>query len=453
MSRFGAFPPIGGRSIALAITLFAGFFAACPPVGASTPTVRARTAARIAAIRARALPARFDSVAAVTAELSRDMRLAGPSAGAYVADLDAHRTLFAYKGEVLRSPASTEKLYTTSAALARFGPAGVLQTTAFGVAAPDLQGVVHGDVYLRGGGDPTFGSQAFIQRYYGGVGASVTRLARALEAAGVTKVDGSIVGDESMFDARRGTPPSGYALYVDIGAPLTALSFDRGHGGRDGPAAFAASQLSAALRNDGVKVSGPSIAGTAPAGAVALAGVSSPSLSDIVVLTNGPSDNFMAETLLKDLGARFGGAGTTAAGAATVRRWLAPFGIRPLIYDGSGLDRADHTSPHQQVTLLRALHSTAVGDALKTSLPVAGQSGTLIHRMRGTAAAGRCQAKTGTLSNVSALAGYCTSSGGDEIGFAIDMNNIANVLLARTLQDRIAATLAGCARPCATKSG
>jgi D-alanyl-D-alanine carboxypeptidase/D-alanyl-D-alanine-endopeptidase (penicillin-binding protein 4) len=442
-----------GGSVALAISLFAGFFAASSPAGASDSPVRSQTGAWVAAVRARALPARFDSLGALTAELSRDIRLAGPSAGAYVADLDSHRTLFAYKGDVARSPASTEKLYTTSTALARFGPAGVLQTSVLGLGAPDLHGVVHGDLYLSGGGDPTFGSQAFIQRYYGGVGASVTRLARALEAAGATKVEGSIVGDESLFDGRRGTPPSGYALYVDIGAPLTALSFDRGRSGLDGPAAFAASQLAATLRNDGVDVTGTSSAGTTPAGAVALASVSSPALSDIVALTNGPSDNFMAETLLKDLGARFGGAGTTAAGAATVRRWLVPFGIRPQVYDGSGLDRADHTSPHQQVTLLRALRKTAVGDALKASLPVAGRSGTLIHRMRGTVAAGRCEAKTGTLGYVSALAGYCTSSGGDEIGFAIEMNNIADVLLARTLQDRIAATLAACARPCSAPTG
>jgi D-alanyl-D-alanine carboxypeptidase/D-alanyl-D-alanine-endopeptidase (penicillin-binding protein 4) len=441
MSRNRTLTLIMGASVALAISLFTGFFVTSQPAAAAN--------ARVAAIRARALPAAFDSTAALTAELSRDMRLAGPSASAYVADLDSHRTLFSYKGDVARSPASTQKLYTTSAALARFGPDGVLQTTVLGLGAPDLQGVVHGDVYLRGGGDPTFGSQSFIQRFYGGVGDSVTRLARALESAGVTKVEGSIVGDESMFDSRRGTPPSGFAFYVDIGAPLTALSFDRGQSGRNGPAAFAASQLAAALRNDGVDVTGPSIAGSAPPGAITLASVPSPALRDIVTLTNGPSDNFMAETLLKDLGARFGGAGTTAAGAATVTRWLAPFGIRPLIYDGSGLDRADHTSPHQQVTLLRALRNTAVGDALKASLPVAGRSGTLIHRMRGTAAAARCAAKTGTLANVSALAGYCTSGGGDEIGFAIVMNNNANVLLARTLQDRIAASLAVCGRPCA----
>ncbi len=444
MSRNPALTQIVGASVALAIPLFTGFFVNSQPAAAAD--------ARVASLQARALPAAFDSATALIAELSRDMRLAGPSASAYVADLDSHRTLFSYKGDVARSPASTEKLYTTSAALARFGPTGVLQTTVLGLSAPDLQGVVHGDLYVRGGGDPTFGSEAFIQRYYGGVGATVTRLARAVEAAGVTKVQGSIVGDESMFDGRRGTPPSGFALYVDIGAPLTALSFDRGRSGRDGPAAFAASQLAAALRNDGVNVTGPSISGSAPPGALPLAGVSSPALRDIVSLTNGPSDNFMAETLLKVIGARFGGAGTTAAGAAAVTRWLVPFGIRPRIYDGSGLDRADHTSPHQQVTLLRALNNTAVGDALRASLPIAGRSGTLIHRMRGTAAAGRCQAKTGTLSNVSSLAGYCTSSGGDRIGFAIDMNNVADVLFARALQDRIAASLSVCGRLCAAQT-
>jgi D-alanyl-D-alanine carboxypeptidase/D-alanyl-D-alanine-endopeptidase (penicillin-binding protein 4) len=73
--------------------------------------------------------------------------------------------------------------------------------------------------------------------------------------------------------------------------------------------------------------------------------------------------------------------------------------------------------------------------------------------MRGTAAATRCAAKTGTLANVSALAGYCTSSGGDQIAFAIDMNNVTNVLLARTLQDRIAVSLAVCGRPCAARIG
>jgi D-alanyl-D-alanine carboxypeptidase/D-alanyl-D-alanine-endopeptidase (penicillin-binding protein 4) len=395
------------------------------------------------------LPAHVQSIAALRAELARDMRAAGPFAGAYVSDLDSRRLLFSYNADVARSPASAEKLYTTSTALARFGLTGVLQTQVLGLGAPDPLGVWHGNVYLRGGGDPTFGSQAFQERYYGGTPATVAKLARALESAGITRVEGSIVGDESLFDELRGTPPSRYGLNVDIGAPLSALSFDRGRSGADGPAAFAASQLAATLRNDGVEVTGRSTAGATPPGLAPLATVDSPPMSDLVALTNGPSDNFLAETLIKDLGARFGGAGSTTAGAAVVRRWLAPFGIGARVYDGSGLDRADRTSPHQLVTLLRTVATTPVGDALKASLPVAGRSGTLKRRMRGTVAAGRCHAKTGTLRDVSALAGYCTSSGGDTVAFAFLMNRVSDVLLARTLQDRMAATLAACDQPCA----
>jgi D-alanyl-D-alanine carboxypeptidase/D-alanyl-D-alanine-endopeptidase (penicillin-binding protein 4) len=410
------------------------------------------TAARAAphTARAPALPARVQSSAALRAELARDMRAAGRFAGAYVSDLGSRRLLFSFNGDIARSPASTEKLYTTSTALARFGPTGVLETQVLGAGVPDALGVWHGNLYLRGGGDPTFGSQDFQNRYYGAAPATVTKLARVLESAGITKVDGSIVGDESLFDVLRGTPPSGWAFNVDIGAPLSALSFDRGRSGADGPAAFAASQLAATLRSDGVEVSGRSIAGPSPPGLTPLATVDSPPMSNLVALTNGPSDNFFAETLIKDIGARFGGAGSTAAGAAVVRRWLAGFGIGARVSDGSGLDRADRSSPHQFVTLLRVVAATPIGDALKASLPIAGRSGTLMHRMRGTTAAGRCQAKTGTLGDVSALAGYCSSSGGDTLAFAFLMNRVSDVLLARTLQDRMAAILAACDRPCAS---
>jgi serine-type D-Ala-D-Ala carboxypeptidase/endopeptidase (penicillin-binding protein 4) len=73
---------------------------------------------------------------------------------------------------------------------------------------------------------------------------------------------------------------------------------------------------------------------------------------------------------------------------------------------------------------------------------VAGRTGTLRTRMRGTAAAGRCQAKTGTLSNVSALAGYCRAVSGHDIVFALLMNNVG-LGTARAQQDRFAAALVG----------
>ena len=100
----------------------------------------------------------------------------------------------------------------------------------------------------------------------------------------------------------------------------------------------------------------PVSAGRTPAGATLLASVQSPPLVDADPLTNTPSDNYLAETLLKDIGARLGGAGTTAAGAAVVRaELLSKFGISPRLNDGSGLSRYDLTSPPQVVTVLKAM--------------------------------------------------------------------------------------------------
>jgi D-alanyl-D-alanine carboxypeptidase/D-alanyl-D-alanine-endopeptidase (penicillin-binding protein 4) len=155
-----------------------------------------------------------------------------------------------------------------------------------------------------------------------------------------------------------------------------------------------------------------------------------------------PSDNFFAETLLKDLGARFGAAGSTAAGAAVVQQTIAAhFGLRPQVVDGSGLSRADKTSPLQVASLLQALYPTQAGAALRSRLAVAGRSGTLEHRMRSTAAAGRCQAKTGTLIGASNLAGYCRSASGHTLLFAFFDDGI-EVELAHAVQDQMAIALA-----------
>jgi D-alanyl-D-alanine carboxypeptidase/D-alanyl-D-alanine-endopeptidase (penicillin-binding protein 4) len=367
------------------------------------------------------------------------MRRAGPQSGALVVDLASGRELFSLRAGAPRAPASVEKLYTTAAALALFGPTTTLQTTVTGVGSPDSRGVWHGNLYLKGGGDPTFGSRTAAGQ------SGATDLAVALFAAtGIRRVDGSVIGDESLFDALRGDPDTGYAFDKDLGGRLSALAYDRGSlGGLASPAAFAASQLAAAMRTAGVAVTGRSDAGLAPPGAEVLASVSSPPLRKLVAMTDLPSDNFFAEMLLKGLGARFGAAGTTTAGAAVVRRWLVGLRIAPQIVDGSGLSRADQTSPRQVVDLLRALRPdgsgplASAGAALLDALPVAGRSGTLIHRMRGTPAAGRCLAKTGTLIGVSTLAGLCDG----RFAFAFLMNAITDAK-AHALQDRMTVALA-----------
>jgi len=306
-----------------------------------------------------------------------------------------------------------------------------------------LDGRWEGDLYLRGGGDPTFGSASFVARHYGR-GTTVTALAAAVARAGVRSVSGQVNGDDSYFDTLRGEPASGYLPDPDLEGQLNALAFNRGESGPEqGPhalAGYAARQLRAALRARGVRVH----AGTAaavPPGATVLAEVHSPTIARLLGLTLPPSDNFFAATLLKALGARFGGAGSTAAGVAVVRTAIAQLGVHPHMLDGSGLSHADLSTPHEVVALLTRLSTSPLGTTLRGDLAIAGHSGTLATRMRHSSASGRCQAKTGTLIGVSNLAGYCTARNGHILAFAFFMDNISTAR-AHALQDAMAIALA-----------
>jgi D-alanyl-D-alanine carboxypeptidase/D-alanyl-D-alanine-endopeptidase (penicillin-binding protein 4) len=380
----------------------------------------------------------------LTRVLAHNAKRAGGSSGALVVDATTGQTLFSSRPTVRRMPASTQKLYTTSTALARFGATGTLSTTVLAGAAVQADGTVDGDLYLRGGGDPTLGGQTFVRKYYGS-GTTLEDIADRVAAAGVTTVTGHVIGDESRFDTRRGGPSSRYAASTDDEGALGALAFDRGLDPATGrfqrdPAAFAAAKFAIALRHAGVHIHTGGRAGTTPAGARTVTKVASPPMATLVRMTNAPSDNFFAETLLKDLGAAVNGTGTTAGGAGVVlTRLQDDLLLRPRIVDGSGLSRFDRTSPAELVALLRAERRDA---PFVSSLAVVGRTGTLHARMRGTAAAGRCQAKTGTLHDVSNLAGYCTAANGHVLMFAFLMNRISPGF-AQGLQDKMTVALAG----------
>jgi D-alanyl-D-alanine carboxypeptidase/D-alanyl-D-alanine-endopeptidase (penicillin-binding protein 4) len=378
--------------------------------------------------------------------LATSVSAAGPASGAYVVDLTTGRALFAAADRVGRLPASVEKIYTTSTALLRFGPSANLTTRLLGQGSLDTAGTWRGTLYLQGGGDPTFGSASFDQNAYG-TGATVQRVvSNLIRDSGIKALRGTVVGDESFFDAFRGTAPYGFQTATDIGGPLSALSYNRGLADEQGnslqdqPPLFAAQQLVFALRSAGVSVppGTPTGSGATPADATELAVVNSPRLATLIRMTNVPSDNFFAEMLLKVLGARFGGGGSSAAGATVVRGQLAVFGVHARVEDGSGLSRRDVTSPRQVVMVLRAMASNP---DFVSSLAVAGRTGTLASRMRGTAAAGRCRGKTGTLHDVSDLAGYCTARDGHTLAFAFLMNSV-DPPSARGLQDSMTVALA-----------
>jgi len=383
----------------------------------------------VVAVLAPAGGAQAISAPTLQAKLAHEMRRASTYSGVFVRDLDTNRVLFSSKPDVARVPASVQKLYTTSAALLQFGPDATFKTTVAGDGFMDPDGVWRGNLYLRGGGDPTF-SRADLQQ-----------LASDLGAAGIVRVDGSILGDETRFDLLRGSYDSGGSYDSDMGGVLSALALDRGFAKDGRPAAQAARQFAKILRGGGIRVEGRSGAATAPANATELASIGSPAMRDIARLTNVPSDNFMAEMLVKDLGAQFGAGGTTAAGVAVVRQTLGDFGVRPQIVDGSGLSRVDRTTPRQVVRLLALMHHQEIAGSFESSLAVAGRTGTIRKRMRGSAAQDRCKAKTGTLIGVSALAGLCTAAGGHTIAFAMLMNR-AGVSRAHSVQDRITTAIA-----------
>jgi D-alanyl-D-alanine carboxypeptidase/D-alanyl-D-alanine-endopeptidase (penicillin-binding protein 4) len=391
--------------------LLAALLAACAVLGVAAPDAPAldRTALR--------------------ASLARQMSHAGTFAGAYVRDLDTGEVLYTRRETVPRPPASVQKLYTTSTVLLRFGSDTRLRTQVLGLGALDPIGVWRGDLYLRGTGDPTLGRP------------QIAALAGAIAAQGILRVDGSVFGDESFFDALRGSSRTAFAFDRDIGGVLSGVAVANGFSRDGAPAKEAARRLSKALRASGVRVDGRSGARIAPAEASELAAVASPPMAELIRLTNVPSNNFDAEMLLKGLGASYGLAGSTTAGGVVVRAQLATFGIGAQVVDGSGLSRANRTSPQQVVTLLQRMHREEVGPQFEASLPVAGRTGTLRKRMRGTTAQDRCRAKTGTLRAISTLAGICQTTAGRTVGFAIMMST-ARITRAHRLQDRMTAAMA-----------
>ncbi|MEA2425597.1 MAG: hypothetical protein QOH13_2007, partial [Thermoleophilaceae bacterium] len=196
------------------------------------------------------------------------------------------------------------------------------------------------------------------------------------------------------------------------------------------------------LKADGITPGHAAATSAAPAKATVLASIDSPPMSTLVRLTNKDSDNFFAETLLKDIGRDASGVGSTAEGVRAVRTFAAGAGATIQLIDGSGLDHGDRAAPRDVVSLLVAERNRPEFPALYASLPIAGVDGTIYDRMRTGPAKRNCRAKTGSLTCVSALSGFCTTRSGRTVAFSFLMNGLS-VSYARRIQDRMAQTIAG----------
>lgn len=361
-------------------------------------------------------------------------------------------TLVSERGDVPLVPASTQKLLTASAALEILGPDTRLVTRAVAAASP-AGGVLEGDLHLVGGGDPVLQTPGYAITFedpeHPPPHTDLSRLADALRAAGITRITGGVVGDDSRYDAER-YPASWPSRYIRQGqsGPLSALSVNDGFTGlstdpdtpRSGqhagdPPLLAAETLITLLEDRGVEVGGGPGVGPAPPGAAVLAELESPPVRDILAQMLTSSDNTTAELVLKEIGHAASGEGTTTAGAAAVEQVLAERGIDLDgldVVDGSGLDPANSLTCDVLVGVLEADGPDGV---IADGLAVSGRTGTMRRRLRSTPLEGVLVAKTGTLGGVSSLAGWSIDRNGDPTAFAIIVNGEAPT--AAAAQDRL----------------
>ncbi len=400
--------------------------------------VRARALAALGAVVAALASAAPGGAADASLPARLTRALSGPfvsyaASAAVVVDLATGNVVYSHNAALPLRPASNEKLAVTYAALTALGPAFRVETDVLGEGA--RQGTRwDGDLVLKGYGDPTLST------------AGLAALARQVRANGITAVTGRVVGDETWFDARRTAPGWKRAFFINESPPLSALIVNRGLVGRftsHDPALAAAQLFTKALRRAGVRVAGAASLGAAGDDAVGLASIDSPTLESIVHWMDQASDNFTAEMLVKELGAVQAGAGTTAAGIGVVRAQLADAGV-PLagvrLVDGSGLSSLDRVTATELVSLLRVMWSDVeIQPELLAALPLAGRTGTLHDRMRGTAAAGVVRAKTGTTDNSTALSGFV----GSRYVFSVVINGYpVSWLWSRVAEDHFATALA-----------
>jgi serine-type D-Ala-D-Ala carboxypeptidase/endopeptidase (penicillin-binding protein 4) len=353
--------------------------------------------------------------------------------------VDGYGEVLAAGADAPLPPASVQKVFTAMGALSLFEPDDA-QTTAVRAAGPVADGVLHGDLVLVGGGDPTLTARGPH---------SLDALAAQVRQAGITSVAGSVVADESRYDAARAAP--GWQAWQQPAyvGPMSALTVDDNRRRTDpaylaSPATGNAEVFRAALAGAGVRVAGSVVGGRAPSGAPVVASLRSPPVPALVTEMLQRSDNETAELLAREAGLEAGGAGTTPAGTAALSAALAPLCV-PLAGvadDGSGLSRADRRTAREWRQLLQAARAQPWGATFRDSLPLAGRSGTLAGRFSGTPAEGNVRAKTGTIIGGRSLAGYLTTAGGRPAVFAVVVNG-DGWRASQSAIDRLVATLAG----------
>ena len=344
-------------------------------------------------------------------------------------------TIYSLNGTPSLTPASNQKLLTAATALDILG-ADTTLSTRFLAGGPPVDGVLTGDLWMVGGGDPVITTDARA----GGAGdtgrlqTDLESVADMLVALGITQVTGSVVGDDSRHDTARLLPgwPERWLAGGTV-APLSALLVNDGWqvdpttgegpgGATPNPPAHAAAALTQLLTERGVQVVGAPSAGTAPASMEEVMAVASPTIGQLAQQLLTFSDNTTGELLLREIGLAVSGEGSSAAGAAAVAEWAATKGLPvegTAVADGSGLSSANNVTCELLAGLLRL---DGPDGPLAGGLAIPGQPGTLSDRFPGVEWSARLRAKTGTLNEVTSLSGWLLTRPGEYLDFSIVTN-------------------------------
>ena len=347
-------------------------------------------------------------------------------------------------------PASAQKLITAAALLAVADPEEPMVTKVL-TDAEVADGVLDGTIWVVGGGDPLIMTQSYADshRRQPQLRTPMEDLADQIVGLGVESLSGRLIADESRYDTTRfpeSWPPQ-YSSRLYSG-PLSALSLNDGITGftaaltaAEQPARWFVSTLADLLRVRGVAVDADLVVSTAPSGMTEIARLTSPPMIEIVQQMLRESDNTTAELMLREIGLRSAGEGSTPAGAAAAARIVSemlPSEPSPTVVDGSGLDRTNLVTCSFLAALIDRLGTDS---EVLAGLPIAAQTGTLSHRFSEHPAAGRLHAKTGLLTGVNALAGYLETDSGTVV-FAQVLNNVpADSRLGLELQESLAGQL------------
>lgn len=361
---------------------------------------------------------------------------AGIKISVNVVHADYNKILYELNPDEPMIPASITKLITSAAAFSKLGSNYKIETKIFTDDTNINDGVINGNLYLKGYGDPDLNS------------GDISTLAAEITKKGIKEITGNIVADDSFFDNNYYTLSGKYKS--DTGPSywpyVSALSLDKSTG-----ATSAGGLLSSSLSSNGVTVQGTVISGTTPPGAKELVQLSH-SIYDVLAYMNKESDNHSAITIFKMLGAKFRSTPATIEdGQAVISDFLTSLGIDRYsfeILEGSGLTRYNKVNSELYIKMLKNLYDDRfLFDYFMNSLAIAGKEGTLKKRMIGTNAEGNVFAKTGTLNSVSALSGYVIDKDSEVLIFYIVMNGFGgNANEMRAAQDDVCVVLSDYSR-------